>query len=319
MKLKIILCNVIVLIIALVGAEIYFYNKYCDTPIMQEKKVPYFYDTEDFLKTIPWGAYYPDRFREYRETNQDKKPILLIGCSYAYGQWLDEKDSLGGLLEKLTKRHVYNLAVIGQDSAVASMLLDVEGKNKRITKTPEYVIYPYMFHNLVRLSNPYYLSYYRKMGFIEQKDNILYKSYLYSHFKDVNFLKRLYWDIDFVQHQEIYFKILAHIKKTCDKNYPNSKFVVLIYDDINFDLCPNIWHSVGESGSTMNKLFEIMYSQEFKQKMEDLGIEVIHTQDLIGRVMDNPLDRVLQDPNRPHPSASAWAEITPKLVERLKL
>ena len=321
MKKKIILCNLFVLIIAFIIAEVYFYFDFCNTPVMQEKRIPYIYSTTDFLKTIPWGAYYPERFREYPGNPQNNKPpVLLIGCSYAFGQWLDEKDSLMGQIEKLTKRHVYNLSVIGQDSAVASMLLDEEDKNPKITKKPDIIIYPYMFHNLQRLTNQYYLNYYRKLGIIEnQKYNFLYRSYLFSHFKNVELQKELFYDSDFILHQEIYFNLLAHIKALCDKNYPNSRFVVLIYDDINFDLCPNLWLSVGESEYRMNKLFEIMYSDDFKQRMENMGIDVIHTRDLTGRVMDLPQDRIAQDPNRPHPSALAWEEITPKLTERLKL
>ena len=108
------------------------------------------------------------------------------------------------------------------------------------------------------------------------------------------------------------------MKKQCDKLFPGSKFVVLLYSDVNKDLCEELL-SPGED--SINRQFEILYSDDFRKNLEKIGITVISTEELIGRKMDREEDRVPSsiDPNHPHPSASAWDEIVPALVKRLNL
>ncbi|MBR1617173.1 hypothetical protein IJ670_03390 [bacterium] len=321
---KIIFVNILILSFILLVVDMKLFNKTVHDLYMGESPSwNYFYQTDE-LDQMRYSAFYPDRFFIFRDNNPsfDKPPVLLLGCSYTYGHLLEIKDSLAGQIQKLTNRPIYNLGTSQMDAGYFDMLLHKAIDEHQFQKPPEYIIYTYMFHHIWRISNWYwsYYNYYRKENFIpSQKYNILYKWYTYTYFKNTQLEKSLHSDDKFLQQEEIFLKLLKDMKKTCDKHFPNSKFVVLIYNDVNEDLSHNIYNSVQGNKYKMQRLFDIMESAEFKKKIEDMGIEVITTQELIGRKMDKYEDRVPMDKDGPHPSISAWREITPKLVERLKL
>lgn len=52
-----------------------------------------------------------DTFREHLKKENSKNSIVLLGCSFAYGDKLDDKDNFSGQLFNLTKYNVYNYAV----------------------------------------------------------------------------------------------------------------------------------------------------------------------------------------------------------------
>ena len=114
---------------------------------------------------------------------------------------------------------------------------------------------------------------------------------------------------------------MRDIKKEGEKRFPKCKFIFLIYSDINNDLCKIISGENNENKDKIKKMFEIMYSKDFKKKLEDIGYTVITTEELIGRKMNKPEDRNPKtiDPNYPHPSSKAWDEVIPKLIQELNL
>lgn len=302
----------------LVIAEIYCYFDFCNTRLFGYR-IPYNFQNKDILKSIPDGAYYPLRF-EKEKFKHDKNAIVLLGCSYAFGQYLPDWETLGGILNYKTKRHVYNLAIIGQGAADASMLMDEETISPRINSKVDNVIYVYMFHHLARIMNHRYYAYYRKKGLIEnQKHNFLYKSFLYSYFKNRQLEDTLWSDDSYETNKKIFLGLIKNMKTESDRMYGKPKFTFVIYNDENYDINDWIRMNLGNDQKRLDKLFEIMESVEFKKELEDMGIEVITTKELLGRKMSKTEDRIQNDPNRPHPSASAWEEIAPKLIERVKL
>ena len=321
MKKNIILFNILALIVTFIIAEACFYHNFLENASwVVTQNLPYFHnEDEDVLDVALDYRKYPDRF-SYLDKNYDKEPVLLLGCSYAYGQYLSEKENFAGILKKLTNRPVYNLGVIARDPALALMLLERFKKDKNITQKPKYIIYTYMFHHLQRLHAWNYYDFYRKRGYIpSQKYNLLYHSYIYHYFKDRKLDEKLWYDWDFSNHQKIFFNIVKDMEKNVKEINPDSKLIILIYNDENYDLVPNLWNTVGNNEYKMNKLFEIQESEKFKKELEKAGAIVISTKDLLNRTMDKPTDRVSDDPNHPHPSALAWRMIIPKLIERLKL
>ena len=50
---------------------------------------------------------------EYRETKEEKNPIVVLGCSYAYGQGLKDKETFSYLLSEYTSRPVISFAHCG--------------------------------------------------------------------------------------------------------------------------------------------------------------------------------------------------------------
>ena len=140
-----------------------------------------------------------------------------------------------------------------------------------------------------------------------------------NNFQNRQLEDELWNDQEHIQHQKIFLKTLEHTKQVTDRMYPDSKFIFLIYDDVNGDLCEKIHNNVHHEPYRLEQLFKILESEEFRKEIEKMGIEVVTTKELIGRKMDRVDDRVPNDPNHPHPSAKAWGEIVPKLAKKYKL
>ena len=104
---------------------------------------PYFPNKIDILKST---GYYPlNKFKKFeRNENNTKLPILLLGCSYTYGELLEEDKDFSEKLGTQSGRHIYNMGMSGQGPMAGLTLLEIEEKNKTIDKEPEYIIYTYM-------------------------------------------------------------------------------------------------------------------------------------------------------------------------------
>ena len=177
-----------------------------------------------------------------------------------------------------------------------------------------------MFHHLQRWCYHQYYNYYRKNGLIPfQKYNFLYNSYIYRYFKDLEVDYYFNNDENFEKRLNLFYSLMHKMKLQSDKLFPDSKFIFLIYSDVNKDLCDGIKNSMNNDEKSINKLFEIMNSKEFRTRLEKEGITVVSTEELIGRKMNKPEDRAVNDPNHPHPSEKAWDEILVKLVKKFNL
>jgi hypothetical protein len=264
--------------------------------------------------------YPPVRFRPIEEA--DKKfsspPILMIGCSYTEGELLSPDNTPEEKLSRLTDRYVYNWGMSGYGPIAFLALLDAEHKHHFITVKPEFIIYTYMFHHIERYGHFQFYNMLRRYGLIPfQKYNFLYNSYIYQYYKDIE-LDRYLWN-DFDKRYDLFFNVVSKLKEESENLYPGSKFVMLLYSDVNQDLCEGIMGKNNENKEIVDKLFEVLYSPEFRKRLEDMEITIISTEELIGRRMYKKEDRMQNDPNHPHPSSDAWDEILPELVKKLNL
>ena len=310
---KILIINVIIITIIYICTEFCFYIYCCDRagymlPFFQQK-------SERYVENYP-----PARFQPIEKTEKkySKPPILMIGCSYTYGELLDSDNTPEEKLSRLTDRYVYNWGASGYGPIVFLSSLNGEHRHKNISVKPEYVIYTYMFHHIERYGYSQLYNTMRKYGLIPfQKYNFLYNSYIYQYYKNIE-LDRYFWS-DFNNRYELFFSVVSKLKEECENLYPGSKFVILIYSDVNQDLCEGIMGENNSNKEIVDKLFEVLYSPEFRKRLEDMGITVISTEELIGRRMYKKEDRIPNDPNYPHPSSDAWDEILSKLVKKLNL
>lgn len=310
---KLIFINFVIVFLLFLISELFFWhmNSNCFNDNLPFFKIK----MKDRISCFP-----PHRFFSFNNEYKKKKPILLLGCSYAYGECIEPEDNFATKLTELSQRWVYNFGVVGQGPIHALMLLNAEKEEHLIEENPEYVIYLYMFHHIIRYYFPPFYDYYRQSNWIPfQKYNFLYRSYTYSHFKNIELEKYYNDDKNYEKRIELFFKIMTDMKKKSDELFPNSKFIFLIYSDVQKDLCLGLWNTVYNDEQEMNKLFEIMNSNQFKDRLKAENIEVVTTEELIGRKMFRPSDRVINDPNHPHPSASAWKEITPQFVKKFNL
>lgn len=295
------------------ASEVFFWQKINNR---YDIHLPFFKTSlRDYISDYP-----PGRFVEFNKKYEEKKPILLLGCSYAYGEFIDINDNFASKLTELTNRWVYNFGEAGQGPIHSLVLLNMEKEKPLIKEKPEYVIYLYMFHHINRYYFQQYYHYYRNANWVPfQKTNIFDRFYTYQYFRNIEIDNYFSDDENYEKRLELFFKIVRDMKQKSDNLFPNSRFIILIYSDVNKDLCEGLWGSVNNSEYQMNKLFEIMNSESFRQKLKSEGIEVISTEELIGRKMYKNSDRAVNDPHHPHPSSSAWDEILPQLAKRLNL
>lgn len=253
----------------------------------------------------------------------EKKPIVFLGCSYTFGFLLPIEKTFPYLVEKLTKRYCCNYGLPGYNITEALLLLDsglLDKKENLPPENPEYIVYTYMFAHFQRNCQEYTFDSYRKRNIIpNQSYNFLYRIWFVQYIQNERFKKYL-WKLSFEEDVDLFFKIFEITKSEFEKKFPNTKFIVLLYSDVYKDLSENFHLEKSETDRLkMEKAFEYLYSKEIKERFEKLGCSVVSTEDLIGRKMDRPEDRVQNDIGKPHPSVSAWEEIVPKFVKYFDL
>ena len=146
--------------------------------------------TQDKNNLYPPEKYLNFFTNEIGHTNK-KPPILLFGCSFAYGTFLKNNQTFSYKLSKLTKRNVYNMAL--EACGIQYMyyfLSDENFYNDFSSNPPQYVIYLYIPSHLQRLTSnifPNSLSLNGKLLLYNLKDNslkiektpsVLFKSFL---------------------------------------------------------------------------------------------------------------------------------------------
>ena len=310
---KIILVNLFILFLIFLFFEIFLWNKY----FKQEEDsviIPKYSYRDDFRivfdRTV-FGTQY-----------KNKSPILLLGCSYTYGHGLSEEDTFGAQLSQKTKRTVYNWGFLG-DGPFQNILRLKEPYNQKllVNGKPEYIIYTYMFDQTLRMSYlqdslPYFLRtmyYARKENLIPRQKFIPF----FDRFYTVQFIRDKLWNDYLFNHQKFddinnffdYLKfIFITMKKETDKLFPNSKFIILLYED-----------SMDDIYDLHRNFYEKLYSSERWKELEEYGIYVISTKDLVGFILSDKYMLENDFTDHPHPSKEAWKVIVPKLVKRFNL
>ena len=256
------------------------------------------------IKMLPYD--FDDEAKNFRPAltkSTNGRPIVIFGCSFAYGDGLNDNQTINYKLYKLTKRPVYNLAYRGWGAQQMLYQLKGDGLYKKITN-PEYFIYVYMFDHRRRLSQPQwyyssgtpYLRYKIENGNLKEIKPFLYKTWgLYS----VRYFQELYEKyvtlkpINEKNNLKLLKAIIEESNTMTKKRYPDSKFIVILYQDNN------------------------SISQSEKETWKDIaksGIIVIPAEELL---KDNPksLEYKISDG---HPNEKAWDIITSNLIKKIK-
>jgi len=225
-------------------------------------------------------------FRKPINTKSKKSPIIIFGCSYAYGAHLDNNETFGANLAKLTNRPVYNYGISGY--GVQHFLSLLENKDFSDIKNPEYIIFVYMYDHMRRMYSKYfesldkirYFRYVYKNGNFDEDLEDDFNLYLYRKIHSV-YVKNL---TDNTKNNEInllmFSKYLERANLIIKERFPNAKFIIYVYEDYN----------------------------NYNWKMiEDMGIKVVKNSDL--RMVKS---MKLSDG---HPSAEAWKYYTPIFIK----
>ena len=231
--LKIVLINILCLIVLFVGIECYFY---IDTANFYKNKMGNNY-AKYTLKKEPFenkfNYYFKEVMRKPVGLNYKKKPILFLGCSYAYGYYLTDEETISYKISKKAKRPIYNWACSAGGIQHAYYVID---KMPKIEPEPEYIFYIYMKDHLIRmyenrheLDISEYLLYKIKDGNLEKIDNrynFIDNSFFLSRIKK----KILNRYIKSKKAHKTFIEYTNFLKNEIKEKYPNSKFVIVIYD-----------------------------------------------------------------------------------------
>lgn len=293
--LKIIFVNILFIVILSLVFECFFYIKDVN-----------FYNKKLSVKNIHYSLR-KDKFENKFNSDfkiemrkpvglkyKKKKPVLLLGCSYAYGQFLDEKDTLGYRISEKSKRPVYNW---GYPAWGIQHAYYIVRNMPKISPEPEYVFYIFMNDHLRRMYINCFredyaenLQYKIKDGILIKKDN---RNNIFdnSHFL-VNLKNFVLYFYKKSKNSQNLFKTYVHsLNDEVKEFYPNSKFVVLVFDK-------------------NNKKWKLPYKIMDELKQE--GIEVIYLNDLTNIDFSKDEFRLSKEKDYfRHPNGNAW-EITAK-------
>lgn len=239
--------------------------------------------------------------RKPEGTNYKKRPLILAGCSYAYGQGLEENKTLGHKLSELTKRPVYNYSLPGKGLQNTLYMLQNKMFSPEI-EDPEYVIYVFMQDQIRRMYSTVCLHDYN--GYPEYKltkDGTLkltkdyypiYKQfYTYYFFNNINYI--YFYGKAMKHHSKMVTAYFRAINEEIKKQYPNTKFAILMYDD-----------GSNNYGLDLSAL-------------ENDGMQIIHTDELSDVILSKDEYHIAK--NDFHPNEKAWDALLPKLIEKLSL
>ena len=211
------------------------------------------------------GNYFRDVFSF---NNSSKKPIVIFGCSNAYGHDLEINQTLGYKLAKLSNRIVYNRAIQGFGIQGILYILNTFNLEKEI-KNPEYIIYVYSACQNLRLHR-HGLSVITEIpdiNYIINKNNKLKLVRHKQKFINRFFIKRIYDDNylctrerNYEEDLKLIQKIFSETNKVIQKKFPGCKLVVFLYQDYFED--------------------SIFYDKDRWKPLEDEGIIVIDSMEL---------------------------------------
>lgn len=271
------------------------HEKYKPFPYFQ--KIKTFEEEYDVIKV--------NNFRKPEGLNYKKKPIIIFGCSFAYGEGLSNNQTFSYKLSQLSKRPVYNRAFCGW--GIQHMLYQIRQDSfYKDVKEPEYVIYVFIDDQIRRLyldifdptNKQIYLRY------IEKNDKLIEKKTLFPflwNFYTINDyqLKKATEIAGKSENENKNFdfmkKMFIESKREINKRYPREKFIIIKYEN--------------------GKNPHFCYTTNRWKELEKAGFIVIGVNELVGKDLTSKEFRL----NNDHPNEKAWDLIVPALVKKLNL
>ena len=253
---------------------------------------------DDFYKKREANMFRPVSGEEYTE----KKPIILMGCSFAYGHVLDDNKILSARIAEKAKRTVYNFAYPGWGTQNIIYLMQHNQKLQNVKKEGEgkqYIIYWYIYDHLRRLYIPFFftdtyyaLLYTEKNGTLVRKErNHPYIDAFYL-IKDQEYKRVLTDYAERTEEMEKYRFFMQHmyrIKEEKDKLFPDAQIIVMSSSE--------------------------PFPDQVVSDLEAIDIPVLYTKDLTGVDMENDPEWTYDI----HPNAAAVELLSDALIKELGL
>lgn len=307
-KLRIVLINILIGIILFVILDFLSFNilfsKIHENFSLQRKIKIY---VQNVFKTDLENEYV--YYKQYRKTENEKSkkaPILIFGCSYAYGYKLDDNSTFSYRLGELTGRPVYNRARPGMGPQYTLYLLKNEDFYKTVPK-PEYVIYVLNKWHIERAISGHH---FRQNRYVFYKPNttnkaagllvrdsvkeFLYRSYLIYIIKTYLGLTTFEQIIQDTMPLKLH---LLEIKRQINSHWGEDvKVVLLIY----------------ERPQAIEGLIAPILPE-----LKNEGFIIVNINDLSNKDFKNPQYTLSKSDG--HPNSRSWKELTPLIVKKLGL
>lgn len=313
MKLyKIIKYNLFIFILLLVLIEFISYIKvFYDNRIVIQN----FYKEAKDIGYKPYLTYYKTIYPTYNERiklfkpvsygkDKTKRPIALFGCSFTWGSFLKDNETFSAVLSNYTGRTVYNRGLYATGIPFFYYQLK-QNFTKKDLNNPEYIIYTLIDDHFFRLltirgwcKDPVlqYMYVLNKNGELKLSEpkfpfiHSLFSSYIINKsIQNYKYKKE--------QYKDIFLKLMREINEIIKEKYPETKFVILVYQDKSWK-------------------YEKTKIDLLKQ-LENEEIEIIYTDDLTGK--DILKQETYLSKDKFHPSSEAWQLIVPSLSKKLNL
>lgn len=329
---KIVLINIIVFLILLILLELFSVIYTASVRIYQQNNnlllKPYESNVFKYIVKIYTNKHTFSRYdipdellREPIVKNTKKQPIVLFGCSVTYGYLLDSDNNFSSILSKNTNRTIYNMSYNEWSPAhMLKLLKENRNRNLFFIENPQYIIYTIIKDHKKRL------FFYQGWGY----DTQVYFRYQIDKNRELSPIPRkcpLYFRlflIKNIQHSieniklkneklvdELLFKIFEESASIIKSRWPNSKLVMLVYND---DLCS--YEKNKELYRTEDTLSKIE-----QEKFKEMGFEIYNMEELVGKSLCaeeyHARSSIYGELDRKHPSTKMWEEFVPKLVEKL--
>jgi len=272
------------------------------------------YDIENSAKNPIAVEHFCSEDRVIFGENYTNKPVIILGCSYAFGFGLKKEKSFPFLLSEKTKRPVINFAECGYGAAASmSKLINfysaASEKYKKMINDAEYIVYLYMYDHSARyISLWHFLDFYPVIYETSEFEKKFLKYYLYRYIASKIKLHHILKGFPFSDNSSEFILYLLKRVWALSKLYaPEAEFITIIYD---------------ETLPSNDSKTKIMFTGE---KMNDQKIwgggsaagfseysKIVHTKELTGFIFNNKY-RLNGDQ---HPNESVWSMFTPLFAEK---
>ena len=241
--------------------------------------------------------------------NENSRPILILGCSYTYGQGIDKDKTLQSLLQKNTGRRVDNISYLGfGPDNILQHINYLHRFNLLSEYKYEYVIYTIMFNNIkrVEINNLcWYLTEKCKIKrFSSFKNRLIYladKLYTVKMIKAKLFIKN---DKNRIEYNKF---IVQRIFRIIKQDIPDVKCIFLIYDDVKtYDI---------------EKMQVDSLNKDFWKYLDKDNVKIFSTKELVGDILYKDEYKLVNDPFQTphHPNDKAWGILVSALTKKIDL
>lgn len=324
-SLLIIFSNVLIFLILFVCLDKYFENNYMkftglfNMPVKNDDNINVNnIETENLPEDLElpftdesFNEWCGEERRKFGETFT-KKPIIVLGCSYAYGHGLTKEESFPNILSLTAQRPVISFANCA--SNILENIINVNNTMKYdenlsdLIKNSEYIIYLYMHHHIMRyldISQFDFNYFYEDLFTLNKFEKLLSKIFLFRYIIVKMQINKLIKEFPDGHNSALYvIKTVKTARERMKKYAPDAKFIVIIYDEK--------YSQIDGQKEHFKYYSEISDSPEWKELEKD-GISVIHTRDLTGFDFDKNY-KLKKDIAGWHPNARVWKEFTPVFV-----